>query len=339
MVKVKRQRMVIVRECIWSLVDEDFYAAAALGQMIYWSLRTEDIDAYLREEANRMRQTGEQVNVPLTYGWVYKTAEELAQELLDICSRQTMARRLDALVTAGWLEKRNNPRHQWDRTLQYRPNLQAIDEGLQELGYSLEDALPEKDWAVIREYQSTAQSESSISHSEQSSAQSEQWTAQPEKSNAHNEQSNGQGEKSNAPSEQAIPETIAKTKTKSIAREQAEQAAAAGPLVICSIHNAPMDRREKDGDIWYSHRLPDGQWCKGRPEDQPGYKTNRDDGAERRKYLEWAQTSSTKTCSECFRVVPVSHFCTDCGRCWECCDCEDSQLSEAHEEGHQQVER
>ena len=97
MVKVKRQRMVVVRECLWKLTDEDFTAAAVLGQMIYWSLRTKDIDDFLKEEAERMQQSGERPNVQPTYGWVYKKAEELATELLEICSHRTDRSPLEGL--------------------------------------------------------------------------------------------------------------------------------------------------------------------------------------------------------------------------------------------------
>ena len=38
----------------------------------------------------------------------------------------------------------------------------------------------------------------------------------------------------------------------------------------CSIHGETMLVRRKDGDAWYSHRLPDGTWCRGAPGDQPG---------------------------------------------------------------------
>lgn len=31
-----------------------------------------------------------------------------------------------------------------------------------------------------------------------------------------------------------------------------------------SIHGEPMQRYEKDGRTWYSHRLWDGHWCKGK---------------------------------------------------------------------------
>jgi hypothetical protein len=52
---------------------------------------------------------------------------------------------------------------------------------------------------------------------------------------------------------------------------QRAQKAAASPMhASCSIHEKPMHRRQKDGDTWYSHRLPNGAWCRGAPGDQPG---------------------------------------------------------------------
>ena len=33
---------------------------------------------------------------------------------------------------------------------------------------------------------------------------------------------------------------------------------------ICPIHNVPMTRHEKDGEVWYSHKIQGtDKWCKG----------------------------------------------------------------------------
>lgn len=32
---------------------------------------------------------------------------------------------------------------------------------------------------------------------------------------------------------------------------------------ICPIHGCEMDKREKQGDVWYSHKLPTGEHCRG----------------------------------------------------------------------------
>lgn len=248
MAELKRQRIVIVRECLWKLTDEDFYAAAVLGQMLYWSVRTRDVDVFLKEEHERMHQTGESPNVDLTRGWVYKSADELANELLEICSRRTVNRRLKKLVDLGLLDRRRNPKYDWDRTWQYRPDFSAIDNALRAIGYTLSDALPSQDWALVRESQC-------IGHSDQSSGHSDQ-------SKGHSDQSNGQAD-------QAIPETTAEITKQSL---QAEPAAGSSSSVQCTIHNTPMQLRHKDGDQWYSHKLPDGSWCKGAPGDQPWHK-------------------------------------------------------------------
>lgn len=90
-----------------------------------------------------------------------------------------------------------------------------------------------------------------------------------------------------------ITETTAKPTT-----EMTTEAAAAS--VICSIHNVPMKLRIKDGDQWYSHRLPDGSWCKGNPGDQPG---NGSDNRlndrhiwDRQRYAKWGTSSTTDGC-------------------------------------------
>jgi len=33
----------------------------------------------------------------------------------------------------------------------------------------------------------------------------------------------------------------------------------------CPVHQVAMSRREKDGQVWYSHKLPDGSYCRGKP--------------------------------------------------------------------------
>ncbi len=31
----------------------------------------------------------------------------------------------------------------------------------------------------------------------------------------------------------------------------------------CELHEEPMSRHEKGKDVWYSHKMPDGSWCRG----------------------------------------------------------------------------
>jgi len=70
-------------------------------------------------------------------------------------------------------------------------------------------------------------------------------------------------------------------------KEEAEEKekAAAGPSVVCSIHHTAMERHQKDGETWYSHRLSDGVWCKGAAGD-----VSRADphATDRQRYGDWS---------------------------------------------------
>lgn len=35
-------------------------------------------------------------------------------------------------------------------------------------------------------------------------------------------------------------------------------------IMVCEIHNAEMKKHEKDGQVWYSHKLASGEYCKGK---------------------------------------------------------------------------
>jgi len=35
-------------------------------------------------------------------------------------------------------------------------------------------------------------------------------------------------------------------------------------VTLCPLHGVAMTRHGKNGDTWYSHKLPDGSWCRGK---------------------------------------------------------------------------
>jgi hypothetical protein len=47
-------------------------------------------------------------------------------------------------------------------------------------------------------------------------------------------------------------------------RSNGHKANGNGETKMCSIHNAPMSRFEKNGQAWYSHKVANGVWCKGK---------------------------------------------------------------------------
>ena len=85
--------------------------------------------------------------------------------------------------------------------------------------------------------------------------------------------------------------TLSPKEEKRIRKAEEEKEAAAG-LPVCSVHHVTMERREKDGAIWFSHRLADGAWCKGRPGDVKHW------AASRRRYENWASADALDSSDE-----------------------------------------
>jgi hypothetical protein len=132
-------RRVVIKEELVALTG-DAIRAILLNQLLYWQARVRDYDRFLLEELKR-RSHGESENpneTTLSNGWIYKSAEELGEEVMLGLSKQSILRRLEELVAAGWLHRRRNPKHAWDRTLQYRCDLQRIHADLLAIGYHLD---------------------------------------------------------------------------------------------------------------------------------------------------------------------------------------------------------
>ncbi|MGG3284546.1 hypothetical protein [Paenibacillus solani] len=132
----KLKRAIIKEELV--ILTGDFAKALILNQFIYWSERVEDHDRLITEESDRMKVNG--INNPMQkqYGWIYKKAEELSDELMLGMSPQTIRRHLKHLVDNGWLSERRNPNYSWDKTLQYRVDFIKIMIDLNKIGYHLE---------------------------------------------------------------------------------------------------------------------------------------------------------------------------------------------------------
>lgn len=127
----------VIREDLLS-ITKDYRKAILLNQFIYWSERVSDADKFIEKENEIAKNNGE-VERELFYGWIYKTAEELADEVMLGLSASQIRRYINDLVELGYLSKRNNPKYKWDRTLQYRVNLVNIAKDLKKNGFPLSD--------------------------------------------------------------------------------------------------------------------------------------------------------------------------------------------------------
>ncbi len=134
---VNKIKKAVLREDLLA-ITEDFRKAIILKQFIYWSERVSDADKFIEKENEIAKNNGEEER-ELFYGWIYKTADELAEEIMLGLSASQVRRYVRDLVDMGFISKRNNPKYKWDRTLQYRVNLVNIAKALKEKGYPLSE--------------------------------------------------------------------------------------------------------------------------------------------------------------------------------------------------------
>lgn len=131
----KLKRAVIKEELI--AITGDFVDAVILNQFIYWSERVKDFDEYIKQENDRAKKCGQNPQ-DLTGGWIYKTADDMSSETMLGLSASNMRLHIKALEKAGFISERTNPKYKWDRTKQYRVNLNEIVLALTEKGYTLD---------------------------------------------------------------------------------------------------------------------------------------------------------------------------------------------------------
>ena len=134
---IEKIKKAVIREDLLS-ITENYKEAIILNQFIYWSERVNDADKFIEAENKIARENGEQEREPI-YGWIYKTAEELSDEIMLGLSASQTRKYIAKLVDYGYIQKRNNPKYKWDRTLQYKVNLVNIARALKRKGYSLCD--------------------------------------------------------------------------------------------------------------------------------------------------------------------------------------------------------
>ena len=131
---MKPLKRVVIKEELVELTG-DFRPALILNQFIYWIEKMYDTDKYILEEKERALKHDMEVSIDESKGWIYKTAEELNEELMIGMSVPTIRKYIKQLVEKGYLIQRRNPKYKWDKTMQYRVDLYKVQLDLGKLGY------------------------------------------------------------------------------------------------------------------------------------------------------------------------------------------------------------
>ena len=155
---MKKLKRVVIKEELVELTG-DYRPAIILNQMLYWTERMFDTDNYIREEKTRALNNDTEINIMESKGWIYKTAEDLNEELMVGMSTPTIRKYIKQLVEKGYLVQRKNPKYKWDKTIQYRVDLYKIQLDLGKLGYALEGYRLLPNIQIVEEVEEVEESE------------------------------------------------------------------------------------------------------------------------------------------------------------------------------------
>lgn len=133
---MKREKIAVLREGLLALTG-NVNAAIILNQFIYWAECKAESDAMYAREIEAYEKEYGDVNFKPSFGWIYKSSVELADETMLGLSSASMRKFIKQLVDAGFLAERRNPKFKWDRTMQYNVNLKLIQQELQKIGFAL----------------------------------------------------------------------------------------------------------------------------------------------------------------------------------------------------------
>lgn len=256
---MKPLKRVVIKEELVALTG-DITKAMVLNQLVYWSERVRDVSEYKKQEnARRFIELGYELEIDkhwledLEYGWIYKSAQEMADELMMPSSRSTISRIFTAFEKVGWINSRRNPKNKMDKTKQYRVDIVAIQRDLYELGYNLEGYPiyePVNKMSDTNKEDFENSNENVINRNvqnEQSSVQFEQSNVQNAQRDVQNEQWNGQNEQSIVQKSQAIPEITTKTTSEIISETTLDITSSSSPALNelgGSMHKNKNDEEE-----------------------------------------------------------------------------------------------
>lgn len=140
-------RKIVLRQDLMDICEEapkPQVAAVVLNSFIYWTSWKINHNKLIRSENEIYELAGRSQDMkhPELDGlWVFKSYDQLYEECMGLFGKTTIQANIKWLVKTKFLERRKNPKLDWDKTYQYRVNIPKIKELLFKWGA---DDVPEK---------------------------------------------------------------------------------------------------------------------------------------------------------------------------------------------------
>lgn len=130
-------KVVVVREDFMRVCEGQRESAVLLSILVYWTEVKVGMLNQIGHENEAREKEGLQPIDPDGL-WIWKSYDDFIGESLGMLTRYSLKKAISHLKKLGILEVRKNPRYNWDRTNQYRINLQTLINELKKVHESLE---------------------------------------------------------------------------------------------------------------------------------------------------------------------------------------------------------
>ena len=136
----KLKRAVIKEEFV--AITNNFVDAVILNQFLYWTERVKDLGELIEEEKKRESSSNIEANIynddSFEHGWFYKSAKQLNEETMLGMGNSAINKHIKTLVDKGFVKRRRNEKYKWDRTWQYRVDINKVAIEVERAGYTMQ---------------------------------------------------------------------------------------------------------------------------------------------------------------------------------------------------------
>ena len=116
----------VLREEYLNITNHNIAASIILSILEYWTNSKSATKKQIEKE-NKIR--AEENLPPIQHDlWIYKTNKGFVEDSLNLLTRHKVEEGLKFLLKEKFIERRHNPKYKWDRTWQYKLNIQKIEQ-------------------------------------------------------------------------------------------------------------------------------------------------------------------------------------------------------------------
>jgi hypothetical protein len=137
--KINKLKRAVIKEEYIALTN-DVTKALILDRFMTLTYETLEMDKLIADETQRASTIGININMPLSYGWVFKKSEDLANEIM-IASSKTIRNKLSELIADKYIYEKTSLIYRLEKTKMYKVNIDKIRKALEELDYTYETVI------------------------------------------------------------------------------------------------------------------------------------------------------------------------------------------------------